>query len=156
MSLKPFQEKILKKLINQEAMLSDLYAVFSEQFPQHKEFWGKLSKEEEGHAQLIEKLYEAAKAGKIYFDEGKIKTYTLDAFITRLEGILGKAKRGDFNYTSAFSYAVDYESSLIEKNVFTHFDSMSNKVKGTLNILQTETIKHVERIKNAGKAVIAK
>ena len=46
MRLKPLQEKILKQLINQEVLLSRLYALFSKQFPQYNELWGKLSKEE--------------------------------------------------------------------------------------------------------------
>jgi len=156
MSIQPFQEKILKQLINQEVQLSRLYAIFSKQFPQDEEFWEKLSKEENRHAKLIEKLYAAAKTGTIVFDEGKIKTYTLEAFLNQLEGIIEKAERGEIKHLSAFSYAVDYESSLIEKNVFTHFDSLSERVRKTLKILQTETINHVDRIRNARKAVTSK
>ncbi len=156
MSLEPFQEKILKQLIHQEVLLSRLYGLFSKQFSQHKEFWVKLSKEEARHAKLIEKLSEAAKTGLIFFDEGKIKTYTLSAFLTRLEDIIEKAERGEFNLSSAFAYAIDYESSLIEKNVFSHFDSLSDKAKGTLKILQSETIKHVKQIKNAQQASLSK
>ena len=155
MNIKPFQEKILQQLIDQEALLSRLYAIFSKQFPEYQEFWEELSKEEVRHAKLIEKLFEATKTGKIVFDEGKIKTYTLAAFITRLEGIVEKAERGELTPASAFSYAVDYESSLIEKNVFSHFDSLSDKAKNTLKILQIETINHVERIRNARKAMLS-
>ena len=97
MSLEPFQEKILEQLIHQEYLLSKLYAIFSKQFPQYKEFWTKLSKEEDRHAKLIEKLSEAAKTGLIFFDEGKIKTYTLTAFLTRLEGVIEKAERGEIS-----------------------------------------------------------
>jgi len=60
---------------------------------------------------------------------------TLTAFITRLEGLIEKAERGEFDLSSAFAYAVDYESSLIEKNVFSRFDSLSAKAKGTLKML---------------------
>ena len=86
MSLEPFQEKILKQIIHQEQLLSRLYAIFSKQFPQHKEFWENLSKEEEKHAKLITKLYEAAKTGSIFFSEGKTKSYTLEAFIKYQRG----------------------------------------------------------------------
>ena len=156
MSLKPFQEKILEQLIEQEDLLSKLYTIFSEQFPEHKEFWGKLSQEENRHAKLITRLYQASQKGTIVFDEGKIRTYTLTAFITRLKGIIEKAERGEFTDASAFSYAVDYESSLIEKNVFSHFDSLSTKIKGTLDILRSETINHVKRIKDAKNALLVK
>ncbi|MBT3312177.1 MAG: hypothetical protein HN737_11250 [Desulfobacterales bacterium] len=154
MSLKPFQEKILRQLIQQETLLSRLYALFSKQFPQQKEFWEKLSKEEARHSKLIEKLFEAAKSDLVFFNEGKTKTYTLEVFIKRLEGIIEKAENGEFNLSSALRCAVDYESSLIEKNVFYYFDSLSDKAKGTIKILQAETIKHVERIKREQKEAI--
>ena len=156
MSLESLQEKILKQLINQEVLLSRLYALFSRQFPLYKDLWEKLSKEEERHAKLIEKLFEATKTGVICFSEGKIKTESLAVFITRLEGIIEKAERGELNLSEAFTYAVDYESSLIEKNVFLRFVPLRDKAKGTLKILQSETIKHVERIKHAQKVSIPK
>ncbi len=151
MSLKPFQENIILQLINQEKTLARLYALFSEQFPDYQEFWIKLSREEERHARLIQKLFDAAKRGKIFFDEGKMKTYTLDAFTARLKSIFEKAEKGEFTVVSAFVCAVDYETSLIEKNIFTHFDSLSDKVKTTLKILQSETLNHVERVREAQK-----
>jgi len=156
MSLEPYQEEILKQLINQEALLSRLYTLFSRQFPQSEKLWKKLSKEEERHAKLIEKLYEATKTGLIFFNEGKTKTQALAVFIKRLEGIVEKAEKGKINFSEAFAYAIDYESSLIEKNVFLAFDSLSAKAKATLKMLQSETIKHVDRIKLAQESSLSK
>jgi hypothetical protein len=153
MELKVHQEKIIKQLIMQEEMLSKLYGHFSVQFPEYSKFWDGLSKEEYRHARLIQKLLVAAKRGKIIFDEGKITTYTLNAFISRLEQILQKAENVEYNIKTALICAVDYENSLIEKNVFTHFDSLSDKVKGTLKILHSETIDHIESIKKVQKSV---
>ena len=147
MSLEPNEKKLLKQLIHQEVLLSKLYALFSRQFPKHKEFWVKLSKEESRHAKLLEKLFEATKTGAIFFDEEKIETYQLDTFLTRLEGIIDKAEREEFNLTSALACAVNYETSLIERNIFSYFDSLGDKAKGTLTILQSETMKHIEWIK---------
>ncbi|MCP4024179.1 MAG: hypothetical protein GY729_20225, partial [Desulfobacteraceae bacterium] len=117
-------------------------------------FWGKLSREEKKHATLVQKLLDAAKKGKIFFDEGKIKTYTLDTFITRLEDIIQQAQNNEFTLPAALACAVDYEASLIEKNIFTHFDSLNDKVKGTLKILQSETLSHVERVRKAQQSLI--
>jgi hypothetical protein len=52
----------------------------------------KLSKEEQKHAKLIEKLLEAVKKKTVIYDEKKLKTYTLNTFITRLKNILQKAE----------------------------------------------------------------
>ncbi|MCK5519909.1 MAG: rubrerythrin family protein, partial [Candidatus Marinimicrobia bacterium] len=84
MGLKTYQEKMIQQMITQEEMLSKLYGYFSIQFPEYNKFWEHLAKEEQRHARLIQKLFDAAKRGKIFFDEGKIKTYTLSAFVSRL------------------------------------------------------------------------
>jgi rubrerythrin len=149
MALKPFQEKIIRQLIQQENMLSELYQAFAGQFPPYEKFWKDLSREEIRHAKLLEKLYAAATTGKIFFDEGKIKTVTLNAFLSRLEDIVKKAKNHEYTLSGALTCAMDYETSLIEKNIFTHFDSLNHKVKGTLKILQSETMNHVDRVRKA-------
>jgi len=155
MELKSHQEKIIKQLVTQEEMLSKLYGYFSEQFPEYGNFWDKLSSEEQRHARLIQKLFDAAKREKIFFDEGKMTTYTLSSFISRMEDILNKAENGEYTMATALICAVDYENSLIEKNIFTHFDSLNDKVKGTLKILQSETINHVDLIRKAQKSYTA-
>jgi len=156
MELKAHQEKIIKQLITQEEMLSKLYGHFSQQFPEYSQFWNQLSKEEHRHARLIQKLFDAAKKGKIFFDEGKITTYTLNAFVSRLEQILQKAVKGEYDIKTALVCAMDYENSLIEKNIFTHFDSLSDKVKSILEILHSETIDHVESIRKVQQTVAGK
>lgn len=153
MGLKVYQEKIIQQLIDQEKMLSELYAVFAGQFPKNEKFFMFLSREEDRHARMIEKLCEAVKGDRVIFDEGKMKTYTLDAFVKRLQGIVAKAKNKEYDLTSALVCAADYESSLIEKNIFTHFESTSEKVNSTLKMLQSETLNHVDRVLNALKKV---
>lgn len=156
MSLKPYQEKIIQQMVTQENLLSRLYALFAQQFPEYAEFWGKLSKEEETHSKLIEKLWEAEQKGLVFFDEGRVKTYTLNLLIGRLEEVVEKAEKRGFDLPAAFACAVDYESALIEKKVFTYFDSLNNKIKSSLKRLQNETLKHVERIRHMQKEAAAK
>ena len=62
-----------------------------------------------------------------------------------------KAERKELGQPAAFAHAIDYELALIEKNVFTRFDSIHDKAKGVLRILQSETQQHVERIRQAKK-----
>ena len=156
MGLAPNQDKIVQQLITQERLLAKLYATFAEQFPTHADFWTKLSKEEENHAKFVEKLRQAEQKGLVFFDENKINIVSLNTFINRLEKIIKKAEKAELTLLSAFTFAADYESALIEKNVFTHFNPANIKVEKTLNILQSETLKHAESIKNMRKKVMAK
>lgn len=147
MGLQPYQEKMLTLLERQEVMLAELYDTFARTFPKQADFWTGLAKEEQRHAQLIAKLREASQKGVVLFDEGKMKTYTLQAFIENLDKILTRAKRGEINLASAFAFAVDFESSLIEKNVFANFNAITDKAQGVLKVLQAETVNHMDRIK---------
>jgi hypothetical protein len=154
MSLKPYQEKIIQQMIDQERLLSKIYALFADKFPQYNEFWMELSKEEERHAGLIEKLQEAEKKGLVFFDEGKTRSITLTAFITYLENQYQRALQKEYGITAAFSCAFDLEQALIEKDVFTRFDSITEKTRGTMNRLKTETNNHLEKIRQMRKKII--
>jgi len=50
----------------------------------------------------------------------------------------------------AVPFTLDFENSLIEKNVFTHFDSTSEKARIILNRLVMETQSHVKKYKASG------
>ncbi len=141
------QEELIKLLIAQERLLSRLYQVFSEQFPDHRDFWTNLSREEENHARILEKLIEAGKKGVLLFNEGRINTFSLKTSIQGLKGLVEKAEQGGFTLSSALSCSIDYESALIEKNAFTRFEPVSKKAGIALNTLKNETTQHIERIK---------
>jgi len=147
MNVRPYQEQILHQYQTQETLLSKLYSVFAGKFPEYKEFWERLSLEEDKHALLVEKLSQAAMKGLVLFDEGKIKTFALDTFIKRLETLIAKAEKGEIKARPAFTFAADYETSLIEKNIFTRFEALSEKSKNVLRLLNSETLEHIERVK---------
>ena len=153
MRLRPDQEKILQQFHRQENLLSELYSIFATQFPAYKDFWAKLSIEENKHAKLVEKLGQASRKGVVLFDEGSIKTFALDTFLKRLETIVERANKGEINIGAAFTFAADYETSLIEKNVFTRFGALTEKSKGVLLLLNAETLEHVERVKKMQKGL---
>ena len=145
--LKPYQKKIIDGLVRQETLLAKLYTLFAEQFPEHAQAWSELAIEEKKHASWLQQLHDAGEKGIILFDEGKIKTYTMDTFINYLEGIIAKAESGELSLANAISHTIDLERSLLEKNTFSHFDSTSEKARSVLKRLTRETENHIERIK---------
>lgn len=147
MVLKDSQQEILHKLIRQEQLLSELYGIFAEQFPQYSDFWKGLSDEEKRHTMLIQKLADAVGKGQVLFEEGRITITSLNTLILRLEAVLQKAQNGGYSLAAALICAIDYETSLIEKNIFSHFDSQNKKVNAALKTLQAETQDHVASIR---------
>lgn len=148
MGLKDYQNKIIQQFQTQEHLLADLYAEFGRRFPEDRDFWDRLVREETMHAQLIEKLHDVVGKGTMIFDEGKVKTYTLKAMIERIEALVERARRGGLNRREALAQAMDLESALIEKGVFTHFEPMTDKARAVLKRLNSETLDHVDRVRS--------
>ena len=153
MALTPAQSQIFDQLVVQEEKIAELYEIFSTQFPEHASFWKELSLAEVRHAKLLKKLKEATQKEQAIFDEGSITLITLDAYLVRLDEVVQKAKTGEFTLQSALSCAVDYESSLVERKVFSFFDSPNEKFRQVLETLQSETEEHVQFIKKIQRSV---
>ena len=140
------QEKLLELMIKQEERLSELYQIYSDKFPERKDFWQELANEEQLHAKWITSLLSSAKKGVIHFDEGKINIHTLNTFVKGIERTIDKTRETDPSELSAITSALDMESSLFEKNVFGHFEAVSEKAIKILSLLQQKTSQHHEKI----------
>ena len=144
--LKPYQKKIIELMIRQESLLSKLYPLFAEQFPEHGEVWDELAREEKKHANWLKQLYDAGEKSIVLFDEGKTKTQTMNIYIEYLMGIIAKAENHELTLPQAITYTMDLENSLIEKNAFTHFDSISEQARSVLKRLALDTESHFKII----------
>lgn len=145
--MKPYQKKIVELMEKMESLLSEIYGIFAERFPEHKEFWSKMSDEEASHARIVSKLHALIEKGDVLFDEGKIKTYTMNTLIDHIEKVKTKVETEDITILQALTYANDFEQSLVEKNAFSHFDSASAKVRIALKALAIDTERHRNVIK---------
>lgn len=143
--LEVYQKKIIELLYKQEVLLAKLYKIFADQFPDYKDFWKELVKDELQHAKWIKKFYHAEKKDLVGFSEGKIKTSTMEIFIGHVEKVIQQAKNGEINVKMAVAYTLDFERSLIEKNVFTHFEILDKRVKEIMTKLDSETRKHIKK-----------
>lgn len=145
--LKDYQERILGLMIDLEFKLAELYTILSEQFSTHQEFWSSLSAEELEHASWLEYLFKKAGEGSLVFQEEATKTYTVEASLSYLTGVIEKAKHRDLSLAQALSLSLDIENSMLEKKVFEHFQSNSLDLKNVLKTLKDETERHATTIK---------
>ena len=149
MELKEHQIKVLDLLKGHELAVSELYSVFADKFPEYKQFWSGLSKEEEKHAAWITNLTEMTERGEAFFDQ---KRFNVEAIKTSLAGLkddVAKAKREAISLISALSMAYYYEMALIERKFFEVFEGDSVKLKQLLLHLSEETQKHQKIAKEA-------
>lgn len=146
--LEAYQKKTIELMHRQEILLARLYDIFSAKFYEYGAFWNDLAKEERKHAEWIKKLYQAEKKDLVAFKESKINISTMNTYIDHVENIIKRAQNDEVDLKLAAIYTLDLEKSLIEKNVFAHFQANEPKVKGIMTRLESETRKHVKKVQD--------
>lgn len=145
---KPYQQEILALMLKQETLLAKLYQVFAQKFPVHEKLWHKLAREEKKHAGWIKQLRAASEKKVVFFSASPIKPHTLETFVHGIEEKIKQAEADGFDARQALVCTIDLERSLIEKNVFSLFEGMTEKASSTMKFLLTETKEHQELAQN--------
>lgn len=139
---KPYQLQIIDLLLRIFEMFSDFYLLSAERFPHEAEFWRELAEDKKKHLDCLRKLMNSWKKGAVMFEEGKIKTYTLDAFLSYLAGVVTKAENGELSLDQTMTLARDLENSLVVRKVFEHFDAPSGEIKDLINRMNNQSEQH--------------
>jgi hypothetical protein len=144
--LKPFQSKIIVLFSQQELQIAELYRFYASLYPDLREFWNELSMEQMEFATWLEYFYKKSDEGTAQFQEGHVKTYTVESFVKYLEENLAKAKEKAPTLQAAFRLALDIENSLIVKKVFDRFQSADRKLANLLGTLRDRKRNHLKRL----------
>lgn len=155
MPLKNYQARIIYLLTQQELKIAEIYRFFSGLFPAMREFWDALAQEKMEQATWIEYLYRKAQADIVQFQDGKIKTYTVESFLKYLDENLTKIKMKAPTVQTAFSLALGIEQSLLVRKVFDHFQTSDRETMAVILELQNKNKEHAERIEQAAATAAA-
>lgn len=142
--LKPYQEKIIALMLKQESLLARLYQAYAKKFPEYKQLWAKLAREEKKHAGWIEQLRVASENKVVLFREGRVKPSHLEKFVQGIEEKLKQMETDGFNARQALLATIDLERSLVEHHVFSHFVGITEKARNVMDFLAQETKEHQE------------
>jgi hypothetical protein len=141
-------EFLLKKLMENETAVGDLYAQFSVTFPSDSVFWNDLSLQEQEHARWIGQLRDLARKDHIKTRDA-IYIKAVETSIKYIKFMLEKCKKGGMSRENAFTLAFDIENSLIEKKFFEVFGFENTPFRIVLDELIEETGKHRKKIGEA-------
>jgi rubrerythrin len=145
--LKMYQGKMILLFNRQELLIAEMYRFFASLFPETREFWTDLCREELEHAEWVEYLYKKTQTDSVIFYEKKLRSYTVESFVKYLEDNLAKVKDKAPTLEAAFSLALNIENSLLVQRVFDHFQSSDEGTSILLRRLQSrmkDHRKHVE------------
>jgi len=142
-----YQIKILMLFHELEKALGDMYMLFAERFPEHNNLWHRLIKEEQEHAEAVQKLYQLTYQGQALFDEGIIKAEGVQTIIDYVKDACAAEKPGSITALQALTTAHDLEKSLIAKSIFSHF-RVSPQFADMLRYLREGSLSHIDLTKN--------
>jgi rubrerythrin len=153
--LKTYQSRIAYLLTQQELLVAELYRFFAGLFPEYRTFWDNLAREEMEHATWVEYFYKKASTDTVRFEEGKVKTYTVESFVKYLGENLAKVKDKAPTLQAAFSLALNIENSLIVRRVFDFFLSSDPEILSILKDLRSKLFEHRRRLEQAAAKATA-
>jgi hypothetical protein len=141
-------DDMIEKLKQIELSLSKFYGMCSESFSIDKVFWHRLSEEEKSHANLLNKLHEEIKKNESEFAMGRFHYEALMTFIQGIEDVTKRLKHGEIVRKKAFTIAMDFEKSLVERHFFDVVKSENARFLSVKKSLVEASKAHYQRLRD--------
>jgi len=148
MDLKEKQTDVLNKMATNEEMIGQLYRTYASRFPRYEELWSGLAKEEAKHIGQIRELIYRTEDGSLVFSADRFNAAALQTFSKYIAKEISGAQKLETPLVNAINITLYIEESLIEKKYFEVFKSDATELKRLLENLDSDTKKHIEKIRN--------
>jgi len=140
-------EDIIELMKGYELVLKDLYKLFSEKIPEEKEFWLRLSEEENKHAYWLEVLGINIEKKNISLNgDNRFNLPLIKSSINHINESLDDFNKMELGLFDALTFARDMENSMIEKKFFEVFYGINDDFDRVMKLLKEETEEHRKRI----------
>ena len=148
MGLEEQRFKVIKLLKEIETAVSELYELYSEKFPEHKEFWKQLAKEEEDHVRLIHELGAMIADNKLSYNKEKFGVEELQAAIDLVKIDIDNAHVKKLSLIEAISAGLRIEDVMAEKLYYEAFEATSSSGETFISGIVNAEKRHREALQN--------
>ncbi len=146
----------IELLAENEMVISRIYRVFSERFPDYHDFWEKMAEEEIRHADMIRSVVPEVREGTVRFNAQRFDETSVGMFRDYLRFSLARAGEQDIPLKDAFETALAIEHDLIERSFFDLFETDAGELMLIFEGLASSTREHHRRllqaIENSGES----
>lgn len=138
---------ILNLLAENERLVADLYQAYAKLFPDYRDFFSGLAKDELQHASWIERLSEEAEKGSVTVDLNRFKKETLAIYRDYLSQEIRNAGGKGAALANALGTTLYIETSLIEMRFLQIFQAEKPEPKKILAALEASMKEHLAKAK---------
>jgi rubrerythrin len=146
----------IELLAENEMVISRIYRVFSERFPEYHDFWDTMAEEEIQHADMLRSLVPDVKEGTVRFKAQRLDETSVGMFRDYLKVSLAGAREQDIPLKNAFETALAIEHDLIERSFLDLFEADTAELTLVFEGLASSTREHhrrlVQAIENSGQS----
>lgn len=150
------RKAIIELLEQNELDISTLYGIYARDFPDHADFWSKLSQEEAEHAGIISTTHKKSDLKRFFVPNDLARDVIRYVHNYIKECILEARKRKRLTHADAVSAALRIERSTVENKCLEILVPSSRAAKDMVRGLNKETKKHIRILmKELGKIAAA-
>ena len=139
--------KIIRFLREMEETANELYTVFSEKFPEERDFWLDIAKEETEHASVISMLGASIAEGSASFDENRFTVEEINSTLEWAKGKVTEAKKGDISEKEALSISLKLEEKILESSYFEVFIPKTEGIRDFISGVIKATERHRDKVR---------
>ncbi len=136
--------EIVERLAVNEEKVMELYSVFGDIFPEHRQFWKDISEEEKRHASMLREFGILMDDIDIKLDLDYINTKSLEISISFIIGEIDRAKNKGLDCKQAFKLARSLEKGIVESECFKIFNTNVKDLVKLFGALQADTQRHCQ------------
>lgn len=140
-------------MVRHEELVGELYGTFAEKFPDQRDLWSELSRDETGHANLIRRLCGKIEKGLVNINARSFKTKAVETSLAYLD-ILRDRAHGEMSRQMALSIALQIENSMLEMKFFEVLEVDETELSAVFRALNDGTIGHVKKLEHARAGMV--
>lgn len=149
MENKEIQKQIVDLLIQNEAVMGELYRKYAEKFSAFEKFWLTIYEDEQSHAAWINTLYYKLKSGMVSFADQRFPIDAIKKNVLYIQEEKAKVESGQMTLLYALETAVYIERGMIEHKFFDVFKNDSIELQILLQALKLGTEQHLQKVQRA-------
>lgn len=130
---------IMKEAVQIELNMCDLYLLYKDLFPEDREFWKKIAKEEKEHASILDLLLELPDlmpTDLLYFNKGDMKNLN-----KKIKEAKDQYKDTPPTKQEAYQFAIDLENAAFEL----HYQKLMDKEPCTNTVSTLQKLNHGDK-----------
>jgi rubrerythrin len=146
MELSTFQVSKIELIAEYEAAIMELYWVYSEKFPEHKDFWIDMADDERKVVEWIRSTIEKIKANKIDYNRDRFNIEAVRSAMNFIKGQISEALDKPVSLQTALSNAASIEESMTKKKYYEMIKDDNPEANLLYQKLAAENQKHRDKL----------